>query len=379
MDYITTFAQTVCATIEGGRGSMYGHLQLLVRDWFNYETRFTVEQCKEQCSDHLLDHMSKDRVPEDAHKRIDGLNSSFRGISCFALPHPGRKVPAPSYDGRIGDIEPDFFHLLDAFFEDFFGPDFPRASAPLDVEITTNSFQLIIMNFARLPENAEQMATGLREASCKEELIKKFRQDLEQFAPESTVKDPVELQTYVRDLQGRYESQFSTKLQPWRLKDSETLQSTGDFKTAIQEVGAKRLDKNTQLVEGATTKIIAAPVVGTGFYFLSVHTWILTTVAAVGGWMHAKKWSNLNHCEVYDPSVLQGISDDIKKFGQARWMDGQAILVALNRFNPTLAMDAISKAAPQAGAMAARMAAQVGGQSQAASASNHNNVANGVA
>ncbi|CAK9108628.1 Atlastin-1 (Brain-specific GTP-binding protein) (GTP-binding protein 3) (GBP-3) (hGBP3) (Guanine nucleotide-binding protein 3) (Spastic paraplegia 3 protein A) [Durusdinium trenchii] len=63
MDYITTFAQTVCSDLPG-KDAPFGHLELLVRDWVNYEDGFSLAQCKEQMQEHLDDHLSEKKVPE---------------------------------------------------------------------------------------------------------------------------------------------------------------------------------------------------------------------------------------------------------------------------------------------------------------------------
>jgi len=164
MDYITTFAQTVCSDLPG-KDAPFGHLELLVRDWVNYEDGFNIGECKEQMREHLDDHLSEKKVPEDAKPRVERLKSTFRSIAAWGLPHPGLKVTKPTYTGEIESIDTDFLYLLDKFSEDFFGcGKFPQPSAPLGCEITTTGFQQVVMNFAKaFKENAQDMAIGLRE------------------------------------------------------------------------------------------------------------------------------------------------------------------------------------------------------------------------
>lgn len=57
LDYITTFAQTVCKDLPG-TDAPFGHLELLIRDWPNYEQGFTYEQCKEQMAEHMDKHLN---------------------------------------------------------------------------------------------------------------------------------------------------------------------------------------------------------------------------------------------------------------------------------------------------------------------------------
>mmetsp|Transcript_50909 Transcript_50909/g.108105 ORF Transcript_50909/g.108105 Transcript_50909/m.108105 type:complete len:629 (-) Transcript_50909:114-2000(-) len=359
LDYITTFAQTVCSDLPGS-GSPYGHLEILIRDWANYEDGFSEAQCKGQMKDHEDDHMSPEKVPEDAKPRVERLASCFRSINTFGLPHPGLKVTKPGYEGEIAHLDPDFLHLLDAFVDQFFGGDFPKPCAPLGREITVNNFQQVVMNFAEaFQENAEAMAIGLREAfvkvemrACEEELLSRFKQQLNYHAPEGSVVDPVVLKTEVDKMLITFKDDFESKLKPWKLKDSEHHQAVQTFSKSIEDIANLRTIRNDQQVEGATMKIVASPVVGCAAYFLLVHHFILYVVAAAGGYLHAKKWSTRNHVEMYDPSVMQGIVEDVKKWGVNRYQDIQAIQVAIHRFNPHEAMDGLMKASQQAGTMA---------------------------
>lgn len=367
MDYLTTFTSTICAD-SPEKGSPFGHLQLLVRDWSNFEEGFSVAECQKQMETHRLDHMHPDNVPEDARAKIERLSTAFKAIGCTGLPHPGLKVTKPTYGGEINVINPDFWYLLDDFFETFFGNGFPQPSSPLGMDMTVNSFEQVVTHFAEaFQDSAEKMAVDYRQAFVKvqmivskEQLEGRFLDDLKKIAPISSVLDPVNLTKEVTDLVQQYVEEFREKLRPWKLHSDDEALAVNNFELAIAPRAEERLRQNTDLVEGATAKILASPVVGCGAYFLLVHTWVLAVVAAVGAYMHAKKFSTRNNTELYDVSVFQGILEDVKKFGDARHKDVQAMQVALSRFNSAQAMQGLQKAAHQAGMLATAAAAQAG-------------------
>lgn len=369
LDYICTFAQTVCSELPGS-DAPFGHLELLVRDWANYEDGFTSAQCLEQMREHQQDHLNPDKVPEDAKPRVERLASTFRTIGSFGLTHPGLKVTKPAFTGEIAHIDGDFMHLLNMFVESLFGGDFPRPSAPLGREITVGNFAQVVMNFAEaFRENAGEMAIGLREAfvkvemmTAREDLLKRFKESLARVAPDTSVVDPAVLKLEADKLTASYSAEFENKLKPWRLKDSEEVAAVQEFSSTIRDNANMRVFTNEQQVEGATMKLVASPVVGCSAYFLLVHQWVLYLVAAGGAYLHAKKWSNQNSVELYDQSVFNGIFEDVKKWSVQRWKDVQAMQVALNRCTPTEAMDHFMKASRQAGAMAATAAANAGVQ-----------------
>lgn len=359
LDYITTFAQTVCSELPGN-DAPFGHLEILVRDWANFEDGFSLQECLGQMREHQDDHLNPEKVPEDARPRVERLASTFRSINSFGLPHPGLKVTKPAYAGELSHIDGDFIHLLDVFVSSFFGGEFPRPSAPMGMEITVGSFQQVVMNFAEaFRENAAEMAIGLREAfvkvemmTAKEDLLKRFRESLGRIAPESAVVEPAMLKREADKITASFKAEFENKLKPWRLKDSEEFAAIQEFSKTISEAASMRVYQNDQQVEGATMKLVASPVVGCGAYFLLVHQWIAACFLGVGMYFHAKKWSARNSVDMVDPSVFSGIWEDVQKWFAQRWKDFQAIKVALNRCNPSDAMETIMKASRQAGAMA---------------------------
>lgn len=376
MDYITTFAQTVVHDLPG-REAPFGHLELLVRDWVHYEDGFTAKDCKEQMSQHLDDHLSPTKVPGDAIPRVERLVSSFKSISCTGLPHPGLQVTKPQYNGDIDVIDRDFLHLLDDFTRSLFGG-FPQPSAPLGFEITTDSFKQIVVNFAQaFRESAGDMAIGLREAfvkvelvTCRDSIIKKFREQLARLAPETSVVDPVKLKQDTDRIKSNCREEFLMKLKPWRMKEQDELQAVSDFMQTINEAVSARVMVNDQQVEGATIKLVAAPVVGCAGYFLLDHTMLLTALVAAGGYMDAKKWAAENNVEMYDPLVIQGVGEDAKKWCVQRWKDIQAIEVAMQRFSPNDALETLMKASSKASAAMNNVSSDIPMASMSSSSSN---------
>ncbi|CAE7581085.1 ATL2 [Symbiodinium natans] len=377
MDYITTFAQTVCSDLPG-KDAPFGHLELLVRDWVNYEDGFNIGECKEQMREHLDDHLSEKKVPEDAKPRVERLKSTFRSIAAWGLPHPGLKVTKPTYTGEIEAIDSDFLYLLDKFSDQFFGGGkFPQPSAPLGCEITTTGFQQVVMNFAKaFKENAQDMAIGLREAfvkvetvSVKEDLHKRFRETLKKLAPESRVLDPQQLRHDLDGLLSRIMEEFKLKLKPWRMPEGEEEQAFTDFQLVLSEAVHQRILVNDQQVEGGTLKLLASPVVGTGGYFLLAHHILCGLVMGGALYFDANKHAQSQSAELYDVKVLSSVWEDVQLWTIQRWKDLQAIQVALGRLNPQDAVQTLMKASKTAGAIATQAAAAA---NQAATSSNSN-------
>eukprot|EP00931_Biecheleriopsis_adriatica_P104802 TRINITY_DN79426_c0_g1_i1.p1 TRINITY_DN79426_c0_g1~~TRINITY_DN79426_c0_g1_i1.p1 ORF type:complete len:615 (+),score=145.25 TRINITY_DN79426_c0_g1_i1:110-1954(+) len=372
MDYITTFAQTVCSDLPG-KDAPFGHLELLVRDWVNYEDGFSLSECKEHMSEHLDDHISETKVPQDAVPRVERLKSTFRSIDAWGLPHPGLKVTKPTYTGELDVIDRDFMHLLDKFCDEFFGEGFPSASAPLGCEITTTGFQQVVLNFAKaFKDNAQEMAIGLREAfvkvelaNVKDDLLRRFREQLQKLAPESVVMEPKELKDSSDKLLSSFTHEFEMKLKPWRMPDADEHQALTDFKQIIEEAVRTRVTSNDMVVESGTLKLMASPVVGTAGYFLLAHHILLMAVGGLGVYMEANKHSQREGVEMYDPKVIAGVMEDAKNFSVQRWKDLQAIQIALNRLNPQDVMQAVTKASQTAGALAQQAGGSSGSNSEA--------------
>jgi len=374
LDYIMTFAQTVCAELPGV-GSPFGNLEILVRDWQHYDDGATLEECRAMMMEHLDDHMSPEKVPEDAVQRVERLRESVRSMRCFGLTEPGEKVKKKDFEGKLADIKPDFLYLLDDFAQTLFHGDV-MPCAPLGMEITSGSFVQVVMNFAEaFKDNAAEMAIGLREAfvkvemmQSKEQLLAEFKNQLAQRAPASAVIDPAELKTGVKELQEQVKHDFATKLKPWKLKASDEKERIEEFSRQVDEAANLRMLQNDQQVEGATVKLVASPVVGCAGYFLLLHPYAAIVAAAGGAYLHVRKWTVRTGAEVTDAEVTTGIYEDVVAWANQRWVDLQAMRVLVTRMTPDQAMQQITKASQQVTTMAASavVQAKAGGSQETA-------------
>lgn len=360
LDYFTTFAQTVCnAEDMQGIDASFGHLQILIRDWANYVDGFTMEECKQQMMKHQSQHLSVEAaVDEDARAKCERLQKVFRTIKTFGLCHPGLKVTKPKYAGELSVVEDDFITLLDEFVKCFFTEDFPQPSAPLGCEILVSNFQSFVINIASaFRDNEACSAVGLREAfvkveciAAKEQMVVKFKDAFQRIAPERRVLDPDVLMRQGIQLRNTLRDDFQSKLKPWRLPHSEEL--VDDLVETINQIIQVRKAANDNMIEGATLKVVASPVIGFGGYFLFTHHFILYPAIALGGWLHMKRRANSLHVETCHPAVFKELPKDWYKFAVYRWMDAQAVVVALQRFNPTDAYDSLARNAGQLGNLA---------------------------
>merc|ERR1719375_1011937 len=178
----------------------------------------------------MEEHLQQFLSPEapEAQERVERLKTCFSRIDCFGLTHPGLKVTKPAYEGKIADIDPDFFHLLDSFTEVFFSDNFPSPSCPLGTELTTTAFTQTVRNFCEAFANSRGMALGLREAFVKvqmlqerEQLIKAYRAWLETEFPDHAVIEPETLKKDMATQQAEFQKKMLSMLKPFHLKPEE--------------------------------------------------------------------------------------------------------------------------------------------------------------
>ena len=86
-----------------------------------------------------------------------------------------------------------------------------------------------------------------------------------------------------------------------------------------------------EIVETATMKMVAAPVISVSVYFLFLHHWILVAALVGGGVCHMKKWSSKRNVSMCHAAVAEGIYIDTRNFALQRWQDLQAMQVAIRR------------------------------------------------
>merc|ERR1711865_1154156 len=97
-------------------------------------------------------------------------------------------------------------------------------------------------------------------------------------------------------------------------------------------------------VEGATVKLVAAPVVTCLAWTASLHPYAAIVAVAGGFYLHVKKWTTRTGADATDAQVTGGIQDDVVAWCNQRWVDIQAIKILLTRMTPTQAMEHIQHA-----------------------------------
>uniref|UniRef100_A0A7S0ZQS4 Guanylate-binding protein N-terminal domain-containing protein n=1 Tax=Noctiluca scintillans TaxID=2966 RepID=A0A7S0ZQS4_NOCSC len=335
MDYFTTFAQAACSA---GHSALFGDLEFLIRDWQHYDDGMTHEQCKEVMHEHLMSHLEEDKVSYDAKERVGRLKQTFQNIRCSGLVHPGLKVVRKNFDGALADIDKDFLHLLDCFVKRLFGGSFPEPSAPLGFELTADAFKTVVKNFANAFRERRGMSVGIRDAfvrlqatQTREKLVKVFKKTLKASFPDSVVLDPATLERSLQDLREDYCGRFAREIRPFRMAPEECKLYEDEFDQVITEIFERRNRANEEIVETATMKMVAAPVISVSVYFLFLHHWMLVAVLVGGGVCHMKKWSSKRNVSMCHPAVAEGIYVDTKNFALQRWQDLQAMQVAIRR------------------------------------------------
>jgi len=352
LDYFTTFAQAACSGLSS-EGAPFGHLEFLVRDWSWYKDGFDVARCKEMMSEHLRDLLDEQSAPEGRKETVERLRQIFSSVSCFGLPHPGLKVLKPQFKGDFSDIESDFLQLLDEFTRSFFrADDFPKASAPLGIEISTSTFENTITNFVQAFRDNKGSAVHLREAFVKVEIFKHRDQLLEQFnkrlaslAPSTKVIDPEVFSEEAKKIKKDFQNSFESKIKSFKLEDED--KQIQDFMKSINEKLEARGQANMAEVEAANMKLFATPFVGSGLFFMTGHPYVDAILLAGFGYVqaerHAKSMARAmgNEVPFYDPRVLQTLAVDGRRFAEQRVRDVQAMGVAAQRCTPASAMDQV--------------------------------------
>eukprot|EP00408_Alexandrium_pacificum_P040049 CAMPEP_0171283552 /NCGR_PEP_ID=MMETSP0790-20130122/67493_1 /TAXON_ID=2925 /ORGANISM="Alexandrium catenella, Strain OF101" /LENGTH=626 /DNA_ID=CAMNT_0011752843 /DNA_START=12 /DNA_END=1893 /DNA_ORIENTATION=+ len=170
--YFMRFAQTALrqaaselSTAEGALAREdlerpFQALDFLVRDWRHFREEWSLEQCKEQMQEHLSKHVDPAKVRENDTAKA--LQSMFRRIGCFCLPHPGFAIERETWTGGIHDISPDFLHFADAYVREVFtNLDTKRI---LGSEMSTVTFPLVLRSFVRAFRDAAPAAMSFTQA-----------------------------------------------------------------------------------------------------------------------------------------------------------------------------------------------------------------------
>ncbi|KAH6923351.1 hypothetical protein HPB50_000436 [Hyalomma asiaticum] len=122
LQYLEFFSEYGRLVKEQMEGKPFQKLQFLVRDWyypnvwaygFTGGRRFLSERLRTYKGQH-----------EQLKQRRENIDSNFKEVDCFLMPHPGLKVATEkSFDGRLRDIDEDFTTQLSSLIPSLLSPD----------------------------------------------------------------------------------------------------------------------------------------------------------------------------------------------------------------------------------------------------------------
>jgi atlastin len=175
---------------ERFESKLFQHLEFLVRDWSNFDPQWDLEACEKQMKQHLDQHFehARDKTTPDAIKAM------FENISCWMLPHPGLKVNKRGWDGRISDLNPDFFQFLDEYVKRVFGPRLKERTIlgqPLTSSTLVQVIDSFVDAFSELVPKDTNLATALARSSnlmSKDEAIRLFKAEMSKEIYDENVK-----------------------------------------------------------------------------------------------------------------------------------------------------------------------------------------------
>jgi len=372
IDFFTTFAQNACSGLTH-EGPPFGHIEFLLRDWSHYKKGFSFQDCKAMMEEHLETILhSKVAGRAETAERLAEIYSS---MSCSGLTHPGLSVLDSDFTGDFEDISNDFFHLLDDFARNFFGAQhFPRASAPLGIEISPSTFENVIRNFNQAFSDNRSSAVSLREAfvSCevfktRDVLMTQFKQRLALVAPENRVVDPISLDEKSARIRAETFKEFEAKIKSFKLQDE--AEEIAKFHTEVVSTLTHRRKQNQVALEGAQMKLFLwTPAAGGVVYFwggfITGHPITDAALAAGITYFAAQKHAARVGGNVLHPEVIKNVHNDARSFAARRASDMQAMSVAAQTCSPGIFAERAKLVAGHA---------ITGGAQVAAAASNNNN------
>lgn len=363
LDYFMAFAHAACADLPDGVGH-FGHLDILVRDWVNYEDGSSTAGCRATMREHLLAHLDAEGVSAEARARAARLRRVFGGVGCFGLVHPGLRATKPGFEGALADVDADFFHLLGEYAAGIFGCSGALSGTSVNSpsrlsgrELRVRHFGDTVRHFATAFRDTEATAVGLRDALVRvelhevhDELLEIFRGELAHLAPDGTLLDPTvfsRLATAARDTAHRG---FSARLRRLHLAKDEENSYSASFGDALNNSLRTREAVNDQAFEIAALKLVATPLFAVAATAGALHPAVLAAapLAALGGGaLSVRRWTRCLGLAPFHPAVLSCALGDAASFAEQRRGDLQAIRVVASHLGPTGCVEMMLSSARQ--------------------------------
>ncbi len=90
----------------------FQRLELLVRDWQNFEDEDAAMEQLRKGMRSYLDQVLNERSQKDLKQVREQIHDCFETVSCFLLPHPGFDITKKDYNGDLTKLRPSFQRLL---------------------------------------------------------------------------------------------------------------------------------------------------------------------------------------------------------------------------------------------------------------------------
>ncbi len=210
-----------------------GDLHFLVRDWEYFEDGWSLEQCTQQVTDHLMTHLDPGAVVvEERRATVDRLHNLFRSVNLCCLPHPGKMIPKPNWRGGVGDLDADFLYLLTHFLANLSHGEHPlKVTSPFGQELSASNFTRVVGELVSAFQSAKPNAVSLRQAFCnceswraKEEAIKNFDAEIEQalLSSGSGLREPSDVEQVIEEAKARHLQAFQCRIKALFGNDNNT-------------------------------------------------------------------------------------------------------------------------------------------------------------
>lgn len=119
-------------------------LDFLVRDWKYFRPEWSFDQCRNQMQEHINKFVDPAKVVENS--TAEALNSMFKHISCFCMPHPGFAIESEDWSGNLSDLDQDFVRFMDTYVREVFAKALD-VKVILGQELSTLTFPIILRQF----------------------------------------------------------------------------------------------------------------------------------------------------------------------------------------------------------------------------------------